>query len=62
MDDAQASLIVAHMAINVPYIPWIITIYLTQPWSQSDETASLWITDNLGRKLLMWQIQVKDTK
>ncbi|MPY23574.1 hypothetical protein [Shewanella sp. YLB-07] len=62
-DNTQASLAVAvHRATDAGDAPWMMTLHLTQPWSQLEEVASLWITDNKGHKLSMGQIQVKDTQ
>ncbi|MEC4725022.1 hypothetical protein HWQ46_05575 [Shewanella sp. D64] len=61
--DSTASLAAAvHRETDAPNAPWMMTLHLTQPWSESDEVASLWITDNKGRKLSMGPIQVKDTQ
>lgn len=61
--DSTASLAAAvHRQTDAPNAPWMMTLHLTQPWSESDEAASLWITDNKGRKLSMGSIQVKDTQ
>ena len=62
-DDSTASLVAAvHRESDAPNAPWMMTLHLTQPWSESNEAASLWITDDKGRKLSMGPIQVKDTQ
>ncbi|WP_065187807.1 hypothetical protein [Shewanella woodyi] len=62
-DDTEASLAAAvHRATDAEDAPWMMTLHLTQPWSESAEPASLWITDSRGRKRSMGPVQSQDTQ